>query len=136
MMSRSLVRRRIHGHLGWAMTGAVLITITACGQNRPATVDGWPTVPAADRPPQSFLTLAVTEPVLERSLPRCVADVTTAVASKNVLVEADLGYGNGKPCGLPKPGGYAIKFLLLRGTSFTTVATLPEPSGLFFTLGW
>lgn len=71
-------------------------------------------------------------------LAACINGVTvlTDPAAQHVLVEENLGYGNGRPCGVPKPGGYEIMIAQLRGNRLQTVATWPTGPAQPMLTGW
>jgi hypothetical protein len=65
------------------------------------------------------------------ALPACINGIS-AVASPaggRLLVDEGLGYGSGRPCGVPVPGGYATRISELSGGRLTTVVTWPRGFG-------
>jgi hypothetical protein len=71
-------------------------------------------------------------------LAACINGVTalTDPAARHVLVEENLGYGNGPPCGAPKPGGNAIRIAQVQGSRLRTVATWPTGPVQLMLTGW
>jgi hypothetical protein len=71
-------------------------------------------------------------------LAACINGVTvlTDPAAQHVLVEENLGYGNGRPCGAPNPGGYEIRIAQVRGNRLQTVATWPTGPVQLMLTGW
>ena len=55
---------------------------------------------------------------------------------RHVLVEENLGYGNGRPCGVPEPGGYEIRIAQVRGNRLQTVAAWPTGPVQLMLTGW
>ena len=71
-------------------------------------------------------------------LAACTDGVTvrTDPAAQHVLVEEDLGYGSGRPCGAPKPGGQEIRIAQVRGNRLQTAATWPTGPVQLMLTGW
>jgi hypothetical protein len=56
--------------------------------------------------------------------------------ARHVLVVTDIGYGNGRPCGLPQPGGTSIRVFAVRATSLAAVAVFPQNGHQLRVTGW
>ena len=71
-------------------------------------------------------------------LAACINGVTvlTDPAARHVLVQEDLGYGNGPPCGTPEPGGNEIRIAQVQGSRLRTVATWPAGPVQLMLAGW
>jgi hypothetical protein len=71
-------------------------------------------------------------------LPACIggiglfADPTAA----HVLVQADIGYGNGPACGLHRPGGWTSRVAVVRGATLGTIAVFSQRAGWPQVTGW
>jgi hypothetical protein len=54
-----------------------------------------------------------------------------------VLVQADIGYGNGSPCGRPQaPGLNSIRILAVHDAALDTIADFPQGSTQLEATGW
>ena len=69
-------------------------------------------------------------------LPRCAAGTEVSFTGSSTLVGVALGYGDREPCGVPRPGGYAVAALVVRGGRLARVATFPQQGGVFTVAGW
>ena len=78
------------------------------------------------------------QPGVAWRLAACINGVTvlTDPAARHVLVQENLGYGNGPRCGVPKPGGYQIRIAQVRGNRLQTVATWPTGPVQLMLTGW
>ena len=109
----------------WITTG--LIAVLGCGRQDPALS------------PRTLVRLsAAGRPTARWRLPACINGVRALAdpAARHVLVEADIGYGNGRPCGVPRPGGYAIRIAEVRAAALRTVAVFPQGGDQFELTGW
>jgi hypothetical protein len=77
-------------------------------------------------------------PVTTWRLAACINGVTVVSdpSARHVLVEEDLGYGNGSPCGKPRPGGWDTRIAEVRGSRLSTIANFPPRQGYPFLVGW
>ncbi len=108
---------------GWTRTG--LTVAVQCDIERPRSL-----------PSLGFLPLTWRAKTRMLPLPRCAAGTSVSFAEPAALVGVGLGYGGGKPCGLPKAGGYAVAAFLVRGDRLTRAATFPQQYGVFTVAGW
>jgi hypothetical protein len=109
----------------WTRSG--LIAVEGCG-----TQD-------VDLSPRKLVQISPSgRPGAAWQLAACIDGVTvlTDPAARHVLVEEDLGYGNGRPCGVPKPGGYEIRIAQVRGNRLQTVAAWPTGPVQLMLAGW
>jgi len=108
----------------WTVHG--LTAVLGCGQA------------AAGLSPRTLVQLsAAGRPAVRWRLPACIdgVHVLTDPAARQVLVEADTGYGNG-PCGHPR-GGWRVRIERVRGAALTAVASYPAWGGPSLQLtGW
>ncbi len=115
------------GYLTTTWTSAGLVAVAGCGQNAP------------DLLPQTLVRLSPGGQELARSrLPACVGGIQAFAdpTGSHVLIQADIGYGSGPPCGISQPGGSSIRVAVVHGTALTTIATFArEPAQLEVT-GW
>jgi hypothetical protein len=77
-------------------------------------------------------------PMATWRLAACIDGVTALSdpAARHVLVEEDLGYGNGSPCGQPGPGGWDTRIAEVRGSRLSTIANVAPGQGYPFLVGW
>ena len=71
-------------------------------------------------------------------LPACVAGAGSNAdpAARHVLVVTDIGYGDRRPCGYPRPGGTSIRVFALRTTGLAAVAVFPQYAYQLEVTGW
>jgi hypothetical protein len=110
----------------WTVSG--LVAVFGCGQNEP------------DLSPTTLVRLNLAGRITARwRLPACIDGVGVHAdpTDRRVLVEADIGYGNGAPCGLPHAGGSFIRIEAVRPTGLHTIAVLPQSNRTqFYITGW
>lgn len=109
----------------WTVTG--LIAVAGCGRQGPVLS------------PRTLVRLSPAGQETARwRLPACI-DGVRAIAdptAKHVLVEADIGYGNGRPCGTPRLGGTSIRVAVVRAGALSTIAVFPQGSTQLEVTGW
>ncbi len=87
-------------------------------------------------------TLVRLSPAGQRSaswrLPACVAGVglNADPAARHVLVVTDIGYGDRRPCGFPRPGGTSIRVFAIRAARLAAVAVFPQTGYQLQVTGW
>jgi len=91
--------------------------------------------------PRTLVRLsAAGRPVARWQLPACIDGIRVFAdpAARQVLIQADTGYGNGPPCArLHHPGGWAIRIERVRGAELVPVATYPQNNATPLQLtGW
>ncbi len=109
----------------WTRSG--LVAVEGCGKQN------------VDLSPGKLVQISPSgQPSATWRLAACIDGVTvlTDPAAEHVLVEENLGYGNGRPCGVPKPGGYEIRIAQVRGDRLQTVATWPTGPVQLMLTGW
>jgi hypothetical protein len=109
----------------WTTTG--LVAVLGCGRRGP------------DLSPRTLVRLSPTGRRAARwRLPSCIdgVRVVAGAAGRRVLVEADIGYGNGRPCGFPRPGGTAIRIAELGAAGLRTVAAYRQGNYQLELTGW
>jgi hypothetical protein len=109
----------------WTRSG--LIAVEGCGKQN------------VDLSPRKLVQISPSgRPGAAWQLAACISGVTvlTDPAARHVLVEENLGYGNGRPCGVPKPGGYEIRIAQVRGNRLQTVAAWPTGPVQLMLAGW
>jgi WD40 repeat protein len=109
----------------WTWSG--LIAVRGCNKQ------------GADLSPGKLVELTTSGRVIRAwQLAPCI-DGVTAVAdptARHALLEEKLGYGNGKPCGIPRPGGYAVRITRVAGPRLRTVTTWPQGPVQISLTGW
>lgn len=72
------------------------------------------------------------------TLPACIDGVhaMTDTARTRVLVQSDVGYGNGAPCGSPSPAGWTIQVALVEPAKLRTIAVYPQNGNQLYATGW
>jgi hypothetical protein len=109
----------------WTRSG--LIAVEGCGKQN------------VDLSPRKLVQISPSgRPGAAWQLAACISGVTvlTDPAARHVLVEENLGYGNGRPCGVPEPGGYEIRIAQVRGNRLQTVAAWPTGPVQLMLTGW
>jgi hypothetical protein len=126
---------RIHAPpgCGYAMatwTVAGLVAVAGCG-------------PGPQEPflsPQRLVQLSTAgQPTARWRLPGCIDGIRAFADAtfRHVLVQADIGYGNGPPCGRPQaPGLNSTHILAVRGAALDTIAVFPQGSTQLQVSGW
>jgi hypothetical protein len=108
----------------WTVAG--LVAVAGCGPQEPFLS------------PQRLVQLSTAgQPAASWRLPGCIDGITAFAGAtfQHVLVQADIGYGNG-PCGRPHPGGNSIRILAVRGAALDTIAVFPQGSTQLRVTGW
>jgi len=113
--------------VAWTVTG--LVAVAGCGQNEP------------DLSPQSLVQLSLTgQQTASWRLPACIDGIQefTDPTASHVLVEADIGYGDGPPCGLQRPVGvaYSVRVAVIGGRKLATIATFRVVNTQLEVTGW
>ena len=114
-------------YLATTWTVAGLVAAAGCGQNE------------SDQSPQMLVRISpIGQRLASWRLPACVADVQafTDPAGRHVLVEDDLGYSSGPPCGIQQPGGSSIRVAVVRGRTLASIATFTQQSAQLQVTGW
>jgi hypothetical protein len=116
------------GYVTATWTVAGLTAVLGCGRQGP------------DLSPRTLVRLSSAGRATARwQLPACIdgVHVVTDPAARQVLVEADTGYGNGPPCGRPgHPGRWLIRIERIRGAALAGVASYPQNAGQLELTGW
>jgi len=108
----------------WTVGG--IVAVAGCGPQEPSLS------------PQALVWLS---PAGRRTassrLPGCIDGITafTDPAFRRLLVQADVGYGDG-PCGRPHPGGSSVRILAVHGTALDTIAVFPQDGTQLEATGW
>jgi WD40-like Beta Propeller Repeat len=109
----------------WTVRG--IMAVLGCGKQDPALSPG------------TIVRLsAAGQRTASWQLPACVDGVGLRAdpTARHVLVESDIGYGNGRPCGYPHPGGNSIRIAIVGPTTLETIAVFPQKNNLFQVVGW
>ena len=110
----------------WTVTG--LTAVLGCGRQGP------------DLSPGTLVQLSSAgRPTARWRLPACIdgVHVLTDPAARQLLVEADTGYGNGPPCGRPgQSGRWLIRIERIRGAALAGVASYPQAAADLELTGW
>jgi hypothetical protein len=109
----------------WVRSG--LVAVESCSR------------PEIDLSPRTLVELTPAgRPVTTWRLAACIDGVTALgdPAARHVLVEEDLGHGNGSPCGKPRPGGWDTRVAEVSGSRLRTVANYPQGQSDLSMIGW
>jgi hypothetical protein len=115
------------GYVTAAWTVSGIVAVLGCGKQ------------GADLSPQTLVRLSSAGKVTARwRLPGCIDGVSTFAdpAGQHVLIQANIGYGNGRPCGYPRPGGTSIRIAIVGPAALSTVAVFPQDSSELQATGW
>jgi WD40-like Beta Propeller Repeat len=115
------------GYVTTTWTVAGLTAVLGCGRQD------------ADLSPHTLVQLsAAGHPTARWQLPACIDGVQafTDPAARQVLIEADTGYGNDPPCGGPRSGRWLIRIERVRGAALADVASYPQNVGQLELTGW
>jgi hypothetical protein len=89
--------------------------------------------------PRTLVRLSATgHRVATWTLPACIDGVHAMAdaAQTSVLVESDVGYGNGAPCGSPSQAGWTIQVAVPGLTRLRKVAVYPQNASQLYVTGW
>ena len=94
-----------------------------------------------DLSPQSLVRLSPAgQQTASWRLPACIDGIQefTDPTGSHVLVEADIGYGDGPPCGLQRPVGvaYSVRVAVIGGRKLATIATFRVVNTQLEVTGW
>jgi hypothetical protein len=109
----------------WTVTG--IVAVLGCGKQNPALA------------PRTLVRLSSAGKVTARwRLPGCIAGVFTFAdpAGRHVLIQANIGYGNGQPCGDPQHGGWSTRIAVVGKAALSTVAVFPQKGSALQVTGW
>ncbi len=114
------------GYVASTWTASGILAVLGCGKQNAALS------------PRSLVRLSDTG-ARTRSwqLPACIdgVDLATDPTARHVLVQTDIGYGNGS-CGLRQLGGWSIRVATVRGARLATIAGYRQHNTLFQVTGW
>ena len=65
------------------------------------------------------------------NLPTCIDGIQaiTDAGHTHALIQADIGYGNGPPCGIPNPGNNYTQLMIVQSNTLQIVDRLTDPDG-------
>lgn len=110
----------------WAVRG--LLAVLGCNRQDPGLS------------PRTLVRLSATgHGAAKWKLPACIDGVhaMTDTARTRVLVESDVGYGNGPPCAIPHhPGGRRIEVAIVGSTKLRTIAVYRQNDNPLSVTGW
>jgi dipeptidyl aminopeptidase/acylaminoacyl peptidase len=89
--------------------------------------------------PQTLVQLSASgRRVAAWTLPACIDGVhaMTDATQTSLLIESDVGYGNGAPCGSPPLARWAIQLATAGPSRLKTIAVYPQNTGQFHVTGW
>ncbi len=115
------------GYIDVTWTARGLLAVLGCNRQDPALS------------PRTLVRLSATgHRAATWALPACIDGVhaMTDAAETRALVESDVGYGNGAPCGSPSPAGWTTQVAVVGPAKLRTIAVYPQNASQLHVTGW